>query len=517
MKTFQDFENAENKYKFIADLIEEFKSSDLYKEGIEARKYYRGENTKILSRKPYFYSSEGMLREDVYKANNQIPTNFLKKIINQQTSYLFSNGVTVNDKIKDKLDRKLDLKLQDLGDNAQLDGVSWAYVYLDTNRLNIAVWKGIEFIPLYDERTSQLRAGIRFWEIDPDKPTFVELYEEDGKTDLEIKKGKMNEITSKVAYKIKKRADKISEVIVGEENWSKLPILKLPANEYEGSAFNVAFKNQNDLYDIVESDFGNNLEDTNDIYWVLKNYQGQDFGEFLASYKEYKMVQVDDDGDARAERIDVPYQAREVALKILEENILKNAMALDTAQLAGSALTATAIKSLFVNLDLKTDRLERYAIEFMEDLISFSNEQFSTEEDYEIQFIRRTLINDTEVIQNVINSYTAGIMSKETAIEKNPYIEDALKELERLQDEEMDNIDIEEPIEEGSTNSDEEVEEKVEAVANKTLNGAQTQSLLEIMERFSDEKISLNQAVNLVVVSIGVSKEEAKRIIEGLD
>lgn len=443
LKTFQDFSSADDKGVFIVDLISDFKASSFYANGVEARKYYKGENSNILARKPYYYSSTGELKEDKYKANNQIPSSFLTKIINQQTSYLFSNGVTLNDDIKDKLDKKLDLKLQDLSDNAQLDGISWAYVYLNKNRLELAVWKGIEFIPLYDERTSELKAGVRFWQIDSDKPIYAELYEMDGKTDLEIKDGKLTNIGEKVPYKIKKRVDKITETVIGEENWSALPILPLPTNSYNGSVFNTSLKNQIDLYDIIQSDFGNNLEDTKDVYWVLKNYAGQDMGEFLASYKEHKMIQVEDDGDAKAETIDVPYQAREIALKILEENIYKTTMALDTAQLAGSALTATAIKSLFVNLDLKTDRLERYALEFMENLISFYNEQFVESDDYEIQFIRRSLINDTEVIQNIISSYATGIMSLETAIEKNPYIEDALKELERLQEEKTNNYSVE--------------------------------------------------------------------------
>ena len=52
---------------------------------------------------------------------------------------------------------------------------------------------------------------------------------------------------------------------------------------------------------------------------------------------------------------------------------------------------------------------------------------------------------------------------------------------------------------------------------SKSLNGAQTQSLINIIEQYSQQVISLGQAVNLISVSIGISKEDAKKIIEGTE
>lgn len=61
-----------------------------------------------------------------------------------------------------------------------------------------------------------------------------------------------------------------------------------------------------------------------------------------------------------------------------------------------------------------------------------------------------------------------------------------------------------------------EVEAVTEDVAGKSLNGAQTQSLLAVMEQYVDEKLTLGQAVNIIAISIGVTKAQAKEIIEGL-
>lgn len=52
-------------------------------------------------------------------------------------------------------------------------------------------------------------------------------------------------------------------------------------------------------------------------------------------------------------------------------------------------------------------------------------------------------------------------------------------------------------------------------VSGKQLNGAQTQSLIAIMAQFSSGSLTEGQAVNLVSTAIGISKEEAKSMLNG--
>ncbi len=49
----------------------------------------------------------------------------------------------------------------------------------------------------------------------------------------------------------------------------------------------------------------------------------------------------------------------------------------------------------------------------------------------------------------------------------------------------------------------------------KTLNGAQTQSLLAIMAQFTAGQLTEGQAVNLICTAIGISKAEARAILNG--
>ena len=55
----------------------------------------------------------------------------------------------------------------------------------------------------------------------------------------------------------------------------------------------------------------------------------------------------------------------------------------------------------------------------------------------------------------------------------------------------------------------------VEEIAGKALNGAQTQSLIAIIQQFAAGTLTIGQAVNVLSTAIGVSKEKAKAILEG--
>jgi HK97 family phage portal protein len=62
-----------------------------------------------------------------------------------------------------------------------------------------------------------------------------------------------------------------------------------------------------------------------------------------------------------------------------------------------------------------------------------------------------------------------------------------------------------------------EAEEVTEEVAGKSLNDAQTQSLLAVMTQYAAGQLTLGQAINVVAIAIGITKKEAKEIIEGLE
>ena len=49
----------------------------------------------------------------------------------------------------------------------------------------------------------------------------------------------------------------------------------------------------------------------------------------------------------------------------------------------------------------------------------------------------------------------------------------------------------------------------------KALNGAQTQSLIAIMSQYSAGSLTEGQAINLISTAIGISKDDARSILNG--
>lgn len=448
MRTYQDYEQAQDKKEFIIKAISEFKSSQQYQKALTAKSYYAGENTEILTRRKTFYGENGTVRDDIFKANNRVPSDFFSKIVKQEVSYLLSNGVITKDKLKKKLGRKFDLKLRKIATEACVSGAGWGYAYINNKgEFEIASFDYLEVIPLYDERTGAIRGAIRFYQLEESKPMWIEFYTEKGVINFKYYKNELTETSSLKPYILKTKTDALGSEIVDYDNWSQLPIIPLYCNDTKTSRFKTSLKNKIDLFDIILSDFGNNLEDSQDVYWVLKNYQGQDIGEFLEDYKYYKSINIDEEGDATPHTIEVPYEARKVALEELRKQIYSDSMAVDTSVLSGGSLTNVAIKANMLDLDLKVDDLEVGCLDFCYDLLKLCSEFYNITEDYEINFIRNQLVDETETIDNLIKSVSAGILSTETAMERNPFVENVKKEMALIDKENLDMYTRKEPAE----------------------------------------------------------------------
>ena len=85
------------------------------------------------------------------------------------------------DATKELLGPHFDRDLIDLAYRALIHGVSFGFWNLD----RLHVFPLTEFVPFWDEREGTLRAGARFWRLDPSRPMQVVLYEEGGYTRFE--------------------------------------------------------------------------------------------------------------------------------------------------------------------------------------------------------------------------------------------------------------------------------------------------------------------------------------------
>lgn len=395
--TFQDFDQNRTPDALIT-IIEAHKSSRLYREAIDADAYDQKRNTEILRYQKYIYGLSGQKYRDTISANNKLCSGFFPQFITQENQHVLGNGCSLSDASKKRLGDRFDTDLQRCGRNALLHGVTFGY------------WAGsrlypfpvTEFAPLYDEDTGVLRAGVRFWQVDPDKPLNFTLYEEDGFTQYRRKDGAIVVVAEKQAYKdITLTSKAFGTEIVGAENYSTLPIKQLNGNPQHQSEL-VGIKSQIDAYDRVKSGFTNDLDEAAFVYWLLKGADGMadnpsELQKFRDIVRLTGIAVVGDGQDASLQTKDIPYEARMQYLAKLESDLYRDFGAVDTKALSGSNMVTAQIRSAYAALDAKCDMYEYELIEFVQavlELVGITNET--------PKFKRGGIQNDLEETQRVM-------------------------------------------------------------------------------------------------------------------
>lgn len=415
MLTYQDLQAAADKPSFILRAIQEHKSSTMYRIAYDAELYDRQLNPTIMNYRKLLYTVSGRAVPDNYSANYKLASNYFNRFITQENQYLLGNGVTLGS--KEKLGKNFDIKLQQLGRNALVGGVGFGFWNLD----HLEVFKLIEFVPLYDENNGSLKAGIRFWQIDYDKPLRATLYEEDGYTEyIQRKSEKVSVLAEKRSYKqtIRKSVIDGTQIFNGG-NYPGFPIIPLWGNPHHQSEL-VGLRENIDAYDLIKSGFANDLDDVKQIYWIMKNTGGMDdvdISQFLDRVRSTRAAVLpdgDDGATAEPHTIEVPYQSRTAYLEKLEQDMYNDFQILNTTALSAAAKTATEINAAYTPMELKTDQYEYCVREFLDSLflvVGITDEP---------EFKRSKITNQLEQTQMVLMA--AQYLDDETLLNKLPWL-----------------------------------------------------------------------------------------------
>lgn len=396
--------------------------------------YYRGRNTEIMNRNPKCYIEGLGVITNPYKANHKLASGYLQKIIDQKVNYLLGNGAVIKDESldMDKYGLDFDEFLQDLATTASKKGKAWLYLYIDNGSLKMTEIIPEQIFPFYD-KYGKLEKVIRQYDDVDEKGKIVHVvleYTKDGVKEYRQERNKLEEIGNSGHYTLQRTAPNGALVSEEELTFGIIPFIELKNNsECLSDLYQV--KPLIDIYDIVNSDFANNIDDMQEAYFVIKNFQGDNYDDFLNQLKQSKAVKVGEDGDVQANQLQIPTEAREVFLNLTDKNIFKFAMAVDTTQLSGSSLTNVAIKAQFADLDLKTDKFEGEIRKFFRALVEFINNFEKKNYDDEILFNRSLVINEMEVIDAVNKS--AMIISRKTMLDNHPLVEDTDEELKLIE------------------------------------------------------------------------------------
>ena len=416
MKSYQDLiaasENEAAKMAFVFAAITEHKGTEPYIIALDAEQYYRGLNPRITKYEKIIYDMRGDAHVDKWTPNHKIASNFFNFAITQENQYLLGNGATfTKDDTKAKLGDDFDTRLQDLGKKALVGGVAFGFFNLD----HIDTFSLLEFVPLYDEENGALRAGIRFWQVSPDKPMRATLYEEDGYTDYIRANDKSAMLHEKRPYKLKVRTSEADgEEIYDGENYPTFPIVPLWGNDKKQSEL-VGRQGTIDAFDLLNSNLVNNLDEANYIYWVLTNCGGMDEmddAKFIEQLKTTHVAHADGDSGATAEAhtIEAPYQASESAIQTIQRRLYEDFMCLDVNSLSAANKTATEIKAAYQPLDSKCDMYEYCVIEFVQKILELAGI------DDKVTFTRSKVINKSDEINTLLAAQA--YLDDETIVEQ---------------------------------------------------------------------------------------------------
>lgn len=144
-----------------------------------------------------------------------------------------------------------------------------------------------------------------------------------------------------------------------KHDYGRVPFIKFRKNLYEKPELDKV-KGSIDIYDKVYNGFANDLEDIQQTLVILKGYGSADLDEFMDAIKEYKAINVDEDGGVSQLQIEIPVEARQTMLDITKRKIFDEGQGIDPAKfMDNGALSGKAIKGLYAHLDLKASTTEK--------------------------------------------------------------------------------------------------------------------------------------------------------------
>lgn len=434
------------------------KHNDYIKRCEVAKRYYEHKNDILEDSAP---ANRNKHKEDnpLKAADHRIPHDYHAQLVNQKAAYLFSYPPTfdtgnthLNNQIKELLGDDYEKYCNVLCTNASNYCSAWLHVWVDTEgKFKYAPVESTQIIPIYSSGLiKDLAAVIRTYnQYTPENDVCYTLYEywdKEGCTTFK-KKG------TSISLKDLEEAQQFTSVNLdaGEHtesnyythNFGTVPFIEFPNNNIKESDL-TKIKPFIDVMDNVLSGYVNDIDDIQQIIWILTNYGGTDLDDFRDDLKKYKAINMersgsDDQSGVQTVAIDIPVEARNKLLEICRKQIYEQGQGLDPHPEGGySNSSGEALKFMYSPLELKAGLME---IEFkpgFNKLIRFMAQSIGHTEYFPITqtWTRNAIKNDLETAQ--IAQASLGVISNKTILKNHPWVEDVEEELKQLKQEEQE-------------------------------------------------------------------------------
>ena len=389
-------------------------------------------------------------------ANNKIPTNWHRILTDQKIGYLFTyppqfdiDGVDeLAKKISECLGDRYEKVIKQIATDSSNSGIGWmAYWYefgLNAdNDFNYYFVNPTQIRAVYDNKSiipkisSIIYSYITKVE---DKPSInYELW-----TDKDVTYFKQSENAQPVQLETK------------NHSYGEIPFIPFKNNDKCVSDLKM-YKSLIDAIDKLISGFANDIDDIQEIIWVIKNYAGDtnkydyndETGEqvertidLLQEIKAKKLLTVDDNGGVDTLRGEIPYEARSKFLDILVNQLFVSAMAVNPNPDKVGQASGVYIKFLYSLLELKAGLMETEFRPSLNQFVRAILHYLSAEPKVKIEqkWTRNRPTNDIEIV-NMIAQTSPTILSDETKTKEHPLTENWQTEREHIQEEQSQLVD----------------------------------------------------------------------------
>lgn len=406
----------------IGRLINSDLTSEKKKAASIGQRYYEGEHD-IKKYKLYYYNKDGQLVEDTTRSNIKISHPFFTELVDQEVQYMLSG--------KDGFIFSDDPELQNELDNYFNDNEDFTSEL--TEVLTGCISKGFEYMYAYknedDKLSFQCADSMGVIEVraqDTDDNTEYVIYWYTDRIEKGKKEIKRIQVwdANQTYYYVQSGSGKIAlddnEKINPKPHtiWKKE---KDDATYYENFGFIPFFRLDNckkqfnglkpikdliDDYDLMACGLSNNIQDASEYVVVVKGFQGDNLEELITNTKTTKRIGIGENGDVEFKTVDIPYEARKVKLEHDEKNIYRFGMGFNSAQLGDGNITNIVIKSRYVLLDLKCNKLEIRLKQFLRKILKVVLKEINEANNTDYQMKDVYFKFDREVMTNAQDNAT---------------------------------------------------------------------------------------------------------------
>lgn len=423
---------------------------DFYLKAAIGERYYRNKTDVLYEPREEAESDNAPLRN----ADNRIPRNFHGLIVNQKAAYAFTapplfdvGNVSANKRITALLGDEYGKNCMELCVNAANASVGWLHYFDRGDDFEWAVVDSKDLIPIFDNKLKQKLLGVLRVrdELDENDGERYTIYEYWNEKKCQAFRTRMADVLDDglTYYYMFTDPESGQPAFEYEHGFNEAPFIPFWNNNVHTSDLD-NIKPLIDVYDKVFSGFINDLDDVQELIFVLSGYGGTELNGFLQDLKKYKAIKLDADEDGHPGvstlNIEIPIEARNSVLEATRKAIFEQGQGFDPQPESFGNQSGVALKFMYALLEMKVGLMEiEFRIGFSKLIRAICQHEGLPCENVIQTWTRTGIRNDMEQAQICRDS--EGVISRLTILKNHPFVQDAEAELKQLEKEEREALE----------------------------------------------------------------------------